>query len=185
MPCSSASSRTWRRAAPLLCVFLAAVACKKAKPRKHADTPPTSVWARTTTDDRVLQWRSRCGTEAKAQRIGPNINLAFKSGDGISQLGCTLEYRESNRDLLSVAIIVTSADPKATVYGQWAKLEAETRALVDELLTAPARSRLWAALGAKAAGNFSLGDGFTAQVIQGNGDGILTVVLNVHVGSRP
>jgi hypothetical protein len=165
-------------------VCLAGFACKKEKPAKRKDDAPASVWSRATTDDRVLQWRKRCGTDAKAQRNGANINLSFKSGDGVAHLGCTLEYRESNRDLLSVAIIVTSADPKATAYGQWGKLETEVRELVDELLPAQAHSRLWHAIGAKTTGDFSLGDGLTAQIIEGNRDGVLTVVLNIHLGKR-
>ncbi len=181
MPCSSASRRTLRTASLLVLVCLAAVACKKEKPRTRSDEAPLSVWSGATTDDRVLNWRKRCGTDARAQRSGPNVSLAFKSGDGASHLGCTLEYRESNRDLLSLAIIVTSADPKATAYGQWAKLETEVRALVDGLLTAPARTKLWEVLGAKAAGDYSLGDGLTAQIIEGSRDGVLTVVLNVRL----
>jgi hypothetical protein len=168
----------------LVVLGLAAFGCKKEKPHKKSDDAPASVWSRATTDDRVLHWRTRCGTDARAQRKGPNINLSFKSGDGVSHVGCTLEYRESNRDLLSVAIIITSADPNATAYGQWAKLETEARELVDDLLPAPARAKLWEAIGAKTAGDYSLGDGLAAQLIEGNRDGIRTVVLNVRLAAR-
>jgi hypothetical protein len=181
---SFVNSRMLRAASLLLVVGLAVFACKKEKPHKKGDGAPASVWARATTDDRVLHWRKRCGTDARAQRNGANINLSFKSGDGVWNLGCTLEYREANRDLLSVAIIVASTDPKATAYGQWAKLETEVRELVDDLLPEPARAKLWDALASKTAGNYSLGNGLDAQIIEGNRDGILTVVLNVHMVAR-
>jgi len=170
--------------------FLAVVAsggltgCKdkrKKAPAAPPAPPPAAVWGGATTDDVVLHWRQVCGTDASAQRKGAEIQVNFKRDDGDKQIACSLNYRESNRDLLAATIIFNQTVPPATTYTQWAAAERLAKDLLVELLPEATRPEYTRVMSAKQAGLTKLGAGLTMQVVQGTADGMATIVVNVYV----
>ncbi len=184
MHSSFASNRTPLRVACCLAALaLGGAACgKDAGEKKRVTASKASgPWASRATDNVVLKWRAACGTDAVGHRLGDNIQLDFKSGTVTDRKVCSLQYREATRDIVSASIVISSAAPPATLYGQRATIDKMVRDLIVALVPEPSQAALTAALDAKRAGEFDLEEGLRAQIMQREDTGLLTVAVNVHL----
>jgi hypothetical protein len=109
------------------------------------------------------------------------VDFRTESVDGVTL--CSLHYHEKSRDIVSASIMLSAATPPATLYSQRVKLDKMVRDLVAPLLPDSSQAALGAALDSKGDGEFDLDEGLRAQIVQRQDQGLLTVVVNVHLAN--
>ena len=181
---SSSASRLGAATLALAAAASLGAGCGKdaAPPKRQADAGPSGTpWVSKATDNVVLAWRARCGTDAKAKRLGPSIQINFMSDTADTHTVCSLQYREATRDMVSASVLLTAGAPPATLYGLRVQVDKLVRELVVPLLPDSSQAALTAALDSKREGEFDLDEGLRAQIIQREDQGLLTVTVNVHL----